>query len=70
MDIGFKGFLVDLFFFTSHSTTFKLCQDLASSFWLEPLVPWRENELRHEKTINVVSEKVQHKPSCTSLENG
>ena len=27
-------------------------------------------ELRYEKTNNVVSEQVQHKPSCTSSEDG
>ena len=30
----------------------------------------RRNEVRHEKTNNVVSEHVRHNPSCTSTEDG
>ena len=30
----------------------------------------KQNEPPHEKTNNVVSEQVRHKPSCTSTENG
>ena len=32
-------------------------------------IPTERNEQQHEKINNVVSEQVQHKPSCTSTDS-